>query len=297
MKLLSSDLNINILAILVTRDPEVRLFRRVLDSIDSQLSSICVIDNESNNLSEFADYCETRGVKLIRLYKNVGIAAAYNIGFRLAKQHGYSWAITLDQDSVVPDGLIAKLAHTARTYSSYTKKLGIICPNFQNRTTGKKEYLATEITEIDQCISSGALTSVCAWENVNGFDEKMFIDGVDFDFCKRLKISGYSILLDPCVCMEHEIGNARLIKFLGHEIVIFNHSAFRKYYIAQNIVYLDGKFHNGHATVVAYIKVLRQLILVLLFENDKLEKMGNLLRGARHGNSLLMAIRDNALTE
>lgn len=36
----------------------------------------------------------------------------------------------------------------------------------------------------DECITSGSLTSVEAWQKIGGFDEWLEIDGVDFDFFK-----------------------------------------------------------------------------------------------------------------
>lgn len=47
---------------------------------------------------------------------------------------------------------------------------------------------------IDFCITSASCTNLAVWKEVGGFDERLFIDLVDNEFCKRLIVSGYKIL-------------------------------------------------------------------------------------------------------
>lgn len=279
------DINV-IAAVFVTYQPDLALLERAICSIARQVGALYVVDNGSSNIKDIFSLCYRNGATLLSLGSNCGIACAYNRAFDWAKSHGCSWVITCDQDSVMPDDMISRFLGVVGSCEQ-DEDLGIVCPNFIYRTTGQREYGYDFPIKIDKCISSGALTSVDAWQMVGGFDEAMFIDGVDFDFCKRLRDAGWSILLVPDVCIEHEIGDVRIHRVFGHQFQVFNHSAFRKYYIAQNIVYISGKYHGGKPESVAYLKVLKQLLLVLFYEKDKQEKITSIMRGARHGRELL----------
>ena len=74
-------------------------------------------------------------------------------------------------------------------------------------------------------------------------DEKfyLFIDEVDHDFCYRLVNAGFKIGISKDVVISHKIGETKVKKLLGKKIFIRNHSAFRKYYISRNIIYLSKK--------------------------------------------------------
>lgn len=279
-------------AAFVTYQPNLGLLERALHSVSEQMGTLCVVDNGSDNVDSIATLCSRMGATLVPLGSNDGIAAAYNRAFNWAKIHDCKWVLTCDQDSVMPQHMVDRLLEAAVGRDD-DDRLGIICPDFINRTTGRREYGPDAPRLINECISSGSLTSVEAWGAVDGFDEAMFIDGVDFDFCRRLRDAGWSILLVPDVCIEHEIGDARTHRFLGHEFNVLNHSAFRKYYISQNIIYMSGKFNGDRPEFVAWLKVLKQLLLVLLYEDGKREKLASIVRGARHGRQLLRERRAN----
>jgi GT2 family glycosyltransferase len=59
---------------------------------------------------------------------------------------------------------------------------------------------------VDFCITSASCTNLNAWKNVGGFDEWLFIDLVDNDFCKRIIVSGYKILRINSLVLDQEFG-------------------------------------------------------------------------------------------
>lgn len=286
---MSSDRPTGVGACFVTYNPDFGLLKRALRSIAGQVDLVFVVDNGSSTAEAVSKLSQESRCQFVSLGRNLGIAAAFNEAFRRAAAAGLTWLITCDQDSVMPQGMVDAFLSAAE--HSDHGRLGIVCPNFQNRTTGRVEYSQEAPTLIQKCISSGAMTSISAWEEVGGFDEVMFIDGVDFDFCSRLMNAGLGILLVPNVCIEHEIGNAQVYRILGHEFIVFNHSAFRKYYIAQNIAYLDGKYRGGQVSPIAYLKFLKQVLLVLLYEDHKGLKVKRLTAGFLHGKQMCQTLR------
>ena len=275
-----------VLAAFTSYNPDIELLERAVRSISEQVAEVAIVDNGSRNIELVKELVERTGSRLIAFPENRGIAAAFNAAFRYAKDKGFKWVLTCDQDSVMVDGMVARFLDVERVHGEHGR-VGIVCPNFYNRTTGRLEYVDDEPRMIDSCISSGSLTLVSAWEAIGGFDEVMFIDGVDFEFCDRLKDSSFRVLLVPDVHMEHEIGAASLHGLPGHKFPVLNHSAFRKFYIAQNIIYRDGKVRGGRPSFVAHLKVLKQMMLVAFYEGEKREKIIQIVDGARAGRKLL----------
>lgn len=278
------------LAAFTSYNPDFELLERAVRSVSEQVAEVAIVDNGSRNIEPVKELAERTGSRLIAFPENRGIAAAFNAAFRYAKDKDFKWVLTCDQDSVMVDGMVERFLSVEGSCGEHGR-VGIVCPNFYNRTTGRLEYVDDGPRMIDSCISSGSLTLVSAWEAIGGFDEVMFIDGVDFEFCDRLKDSGYRVLLVPDVHMEHEIGAASLHGLPGHKFLVLNHSAFRKFYIAQNIIYMDAKKRGGRVSLVAYLKLLKQVLLVVAYEKDKGEKLGRIREGARKGTELAGAIR------
>lgn len=279
-----------VIAAFTSFNPEIGLFRDALESVVSQVDRVIIVDNGSRNISDIQNLADETRSLLISFHNNRGVAAAYNSAFSEAANLGAEWVLTCDQDSVMPNDMVYRLFQGASD-AGVGHSIGIICPNFRNRTTGQAEHANLRPKIIDACISSGSLTLVSAWKEISGFDEEMFIDGVDFEFCDRLNLSGYCVLLIPDINMDHEIGTAELHSFMGHRFSVLNHSAFRKYYIAQNILYRDGKLRGGAPSTFAFLKILKQELLVLVYENDKIKKTKSIFLGTRSGIKLLREMK------
>ena len=78
----------------------------------------------------------------------------------------------------------------------------IVDRNFAEKS---KYELRTTPIEIDECITSAAFCNTEALSSVGGFDEKMFIDSVDFEICLNLRKHGYKIYRTDFVGLLHEL--------------------------------------------------------------------------------------------
>ena len=186
-----------------------------------------LIDNNSNNIHLIEKkYKLYKNIVIIKNHNNIGIAAALNQMMSYFQSKNYHWVVTLDQDSVCPQNLMEE-------YVKYIDlpDIGMISPVIVDRNRTSINELGTERYEVvDKCITSAALTNVSVWEEIGGFDELMFIDLVDFEYCKRITLNNYRIIKVNNVALLHEIGHITQHKFLLWEINVKNHSSFRKYY-------------------------------------------------------------------
>ena len=71
--------------------------------------------------------------------------------------------------------------------------MGSLCPQCVDRNF-KSELNNEDVIEVDKCITSASLVPVSAWNDVGGFNEELFIDFVDHDFCAKLKEHGLSLI-------------------------------------------------------------------------------------------------------
>ena len=242
---------------------------------DPSAKSLIIVDNASYNISDIRAIAGNAIV--IANERNLGIAAALNQLCRKALELGCEWLVTLDQDSVIQPGMLKELAR-------YTDQpdLAIICPRIEDRNLGRQHTRHTSGTEyVSHAITAGNLVRLSAWEAVGGFTEELFIDGVDFDFCLKLRENGWQILRTNNVCLYQEMGHGRRISLpFHHQMSVLNHSPQRLYYITRNYLWIGRQHHQRlHWT----LEVAKRMFIVLCFEHDKWQKLRAMIKGLRHG--------------
>lgn len=268
---------------IVTYNPDIVRLRENINAVYNAAAVVIIADNGSVNSKEIQTLIsEYDRIVFLSNDVNKGIAAALNQLCEEAVNRKYSYILTLDQDSVCPDNLCAE-------FSKYTGRqdAGIICPAIRDRNHNLDVINnKVETEEINRCITSGSLVMLKVWSEIGGFDESMFIDGVDFDFCNRMRARGYIVLRVNKVVLLHEIGNIEIRHFLFFKVRVKNHSSFRKYYIARNTVYQARKQKKAALIFKAHLQVIKQYFMVLLYEDDKKKKLHEIVRGFKDGKKV-----------
>lgn len=267
---------------IVTYNPKIERLRENIESIVNQVQMVIIFDNGSVNFKFIEELTNTwANIVLIKENQNRGIAYALNRIFECATMYeDIKWVLTLDQDSICPDNII-------QNYQKFChKNVGIISPIFRDpRVNYGSQINGKDVIEVENCITSGALTSIEAWKKTDGFDEIMFIDYVDYDFCCRLRKAGYKILQLGTVVLNHTIGNSKEITFLGKKIITTNHSNMRKYYIARNYLYYR---HKNQITDSAQRKAMcNKIIKTLVFEKGRIGSAYAFFRGWADGHRMM----------
>ncbi len=197
-------------------------------------ASVCTHDPALHQLREIP------GVQLVRHRRNQGIARGLNDGLDLALELGATWLLTLDQDSLVnADYLptILKFANTINNQLWTDTPIGVVAPDHINDSSGVITYPTKQLQKLritEEVMQSGAVWNVQALDQVGGFDESLAIDGVDAAACLRLREAGYVIALAPEVTVQHNLGAARQVRFLGRTVTVTGHSASRRASIIKN---------------------------------------------------------------
>lgn len=272
-----------IVAGIVTYNPDIDILKKNISSIEKQVEHVYIYDNGSANSKNIKEI-ENDDITVFNSSCNVGIARALNLIFEASSKEKFDWVITLDQDSICSENHVEKLYQV----SQKIKKAAIVAPIIVDRDVGIIGHNTKEgLIEVRTCITSGALTSVNAWREVGGFDEKMFIDCVDFDFCYSLREHNYSVIQVKSVRLSHKIGNSTKKKFLICEINVKGHDENRKYYMARNRIYIAIKHHLWIHFIRNNLRNIKQIITVILFEDNKKKKIVKTIKGWRDGYKLL----------
>ncbi|MCB5628885.1 glycosyltransferase family 2 protein [Bifidobacterium animalis] len=268
----------NLFAGIVTFNPDIELLRKNIEAICAQVDLVIIVDNGSRNLEDIRPLADAHHCKLIPNAQNEGIATALNQIALAGKGDGYSWMLTLDQDSECPPDFCSTLSQ----FFSMNSRIAIVAPVIQDRDRGIIGHKpAGTYGEVRTCITSGSCTRLSAWEKIGGFDEKLFIDSVDFDFCYRIRKTGYVIIQTREAVLEHSIGEVKKNKLLG--IPYSEHSAFRYYYIPKNNIYYPLKNRLYLHALRGNARNMRNLLQVLFFEEDKKAKLKQIARGWVNG--------------
>lgn len=275
----------DIAAGIVLYNPDLNRLKENIDAIYDQVKLLVLVDNNSNNINLIErKYSVNKKIIFIKNRSNFGIAKALNQLMTFCESKAYEWVLTLDQDSVCPFNMIDE-------YRRYIEipKVGILSPIVNDRNMTKvfiEEDNENSYELIDNFITSAALTNVSIWKKIGGFDEGMFIDLVDSEYAKRLKLNDFKIIKVNTVVLLHELGDLTRHKFFFREIYIMNHSAFRKYYMARNVLYCAKKYKESGSVIKAYKTIFNTILATLIYEQNKWEKIRRIIRGMVDGRKL-----------
>lgn len=280
---------------IITYNPTLTDVSTCLEALCNQVERVIIVDNASKNVKSLQEVVSKyANVTLVKNSQNIGFAKALTQVFEWAKSQGFNWVLTLNDDSVVPSNMISEYKKILENQGSLVNqknaknsKIAIVCSLLKNRLDGT--ILHSKCHE-DECITSGSLTSVEAWAKIGGFDEWLEIDGVDFDFSRRLVRAGWKIVECQNVIMEHQIGKARSINLIIKHPIVWNHNANRKYYIARNMQVVDYKM-GTYSYAKSLRAVVRDMIFVALWEKNKFAKIRAMIRGFKDGQQKIRQMR------
>lgn len=271
----------NIVAIIVTYNVSSS-FSKNVDALLDKVAEIIVVDNGSKQETiNMLDSLNGK-ISLIKLNENKGIAYALNRGIEYALNKSYEWILTLDHDSIVDTNMLTNMLKTYDKMTEVEKeKVVMITPtHVEEKEMSNKivinsgyEYVLTEIT-------SGALTK--AWYySKNKYDEKLFIDMVDHEFCLEINKNGYKIIRVNSAILLHNLGESERKRIFRLTITPTNHSALRRYYMSRNRMYVWKRYKGKYDEWIKKDKIrfISEFAKIIIFEDDKLNKIKMIKKG------------------
>ena len=80
-----------------------------------------------------------------------------------------------------------------------------------------------------QVMTSGNLVNLDIYQKIGGYNEDYFIDGIDIEYCLRIKKYNYRIVRLNNIEIIHDLGDIEYHKFLGKTYLCTNHNYIRNY--------------------------------------------------------------------
>lgn len=283
----------SICAVIVSYQPSEELIENVGALLD-QVDEIVIVDNGSGTSTKemLGKLNSLAKVSVLYNEENLGIAAALNIGVKHARAKGHEWVATFDQDSQATVGMIEAMLHA---YDSYPQKekIASLSSRYLDKNSGRiggsrlisSSSGALPYAEAQVVLTSGNLVKSSIFDSVGYFNEALFIDYVDIEFCLRCANRGYKILEAKDAVLVHSIGFPVQHKILWKKLMTSNHSALRRYYIARNAIYLYKEFFiTQPGWVIRNMISLVDLVVVLaICETNRKKKLIAILKGVIDG--------------
>ncbi|WP_185752344.1 glycosyltransferase [Butyrivibrio sp. AE2032] len=271
---------IKVLGAIVTYNPNVERICEGIMSLSDSTDGIIIFDNNSVNAIEMQNRINELKIKLHIIFgdSNMGIAFALSEIMKYAQANDYEWVITLDQDSIADERLIYE-------YKKYIAPgIGAMTCLIRDRGYGSTEYdRRDEIVDVKDCITSGCFMNVEAYGESEGYDASLFIDYVDTDICYSLIENKYRIVRIPYEGLLHEYGlNGKKKRFINREIVVTEHPAWRKYYMARNRIILYKKHPRLISSKEVVVNELG-IVIKSLYEKNSLSHILKAVTGIVDG--------------
>lgn len=269
-------------AVITAFEPTAALLAAV-QSAFSQTESLVVVDDGSQGEDALALLRRVAGLgaTVVRQESNRGIGAALNAGIaELDAAGAVDRVLTLDQDSALPPGFVDVLVASERAARADGIAVGMVCPG---AVAGMHRWgspaAARGYAIGGEPIQSGLLIPRHVLEELGGFREDLFIDGVDSDFYLRAKRRGLQCVVAPGAALEHRLGRGHRVALAGRSLELTVASDFRYYYQVRNLIHVVRE--HGRAdprwSLGAVARELRHLAIVTAFvpgRGARLEEAG-----------------------
>jgi rhamnosyltransferase len=290
----------NIGVVIVTHQPDQGL-ESVLQSIVGRAGKIVVVDNHSG--PEVRDWLQSLTAEadctLLLNEQNLGVAAGLNQGIRFVADHGYEWALMLDQDSKPAPDMIEQLC---KGYSRLINPdtTAILAPRIIDAGTDRVSPFLTRsraflfhrvacsnavIEDITTAITSGTLLRVAAFQDLDGYREDFFIDYVDTEFCLRLQANGWRLAAICPATLQHRLGKRTRTSIGSIQIYPTHHSPMRWYTMGRNRVQMLKTYaiRFPHWLTYEIVSSVFITLRMLLTEEARIAKLRSAFQGTWDG--------------
>jgi len=235
------------------------------------VDKIFVFDNSEVKSALQDDLLKFSKIEFYQNFNNEGIAKRLNEACELALKEQYEWILTMDQDSSFSADAVNAYFHC---FKQFKGKENIALFGTENKRYSNTSSDNCTAENVDKLITSGSLLNLSLFAKIGEFDEALFIDSVDYDYCFRASIAGYFIIQFSNIYLLHSIGkivNRSSVKTLfilkkKKEI----HTPLRLYYMYRNMLYLNKKYQDQEKEFSKQIRdyVMSRIKVCLFYGRD-----------------------------
>ena len=261
-------------AVAILYNPDETFFSNIQTYWD-ELESLIIFDNSPQKISKNA-VLENKKISYFWNGENEGIARRLNQAIEICKKEKIEYLLTMDQDSSFnKDELFKYKRLIEETKIEDVGMYGVLHHHSQSSNDLKKYWLNQLL------ITSGSIIPVNKTDTIGPFDETLFIDGVDTEYCLRIFELGMKTILFNDIMLCHQIGSS--VRKLTPSMKIAErkiHSALRMYYITRNFFYLRKKYPEQRK-YLNFKPFFNELKNGILYGDEKLDFIYFFFKGYR----------------
>ncbi|HLC05288.1 MAG TPA: glycosyltransferase family 2 protein [Anaerolineales bacterium] len=292
--------NVQVCAIIVTYHPDPSFPAR-LEKVGRQVGRVLIVDNSGNNraIAFLKGHAHKDDVEVIYNSRNLGVAAALNLGAARARDLGFAWALTLDQDSEPSEDMVRCLWSVLQG-DPRPETLAILAPQIIEASLGRPaRFLRAgravlfdrplcdggRTMEVTTAITSGSLLGLRAHSDFGGFREDFFMDYVDTEYCLRAQTRGYRILAVCSAKLYHRLGDRKEISLGPLRLYPTFYGPDRWYTLSRNRIPMVRRYGLRFPHWLLYEVLASAFITarMLLAEPQRRAKVKAILRGTWDG--------------
>lgn len=276
--------------VVVWYNPDIEVINNISTYI-TDLDKLYIIDNSCERNMELVDkIIDNDKIEYISLGGNRGLAYALNKGCNKAIDEGFDYILTMDQDSYFELNSVKLMKEFIKKSN---KHYAIIAPNVKSvyidELENKKKIAYTVLTEgknkeLIWVMTSGSMMCIKDFVEAGKFDEKLFIAHIDIDLGIALNNLGKKIIMLSDVIIYQTFGNSKPKKILWKVVHPSFANPVRTYYLFRNQVYLLKKYGIKSYGIIN-VKLYKFIVKIILFEDEKIEKILMAVKGIFHGVS------------
>lgn len=239
-------------------------------------NKIIVINNTPDSSLSFDD----NKIVLINNRKNLGLSKPYNMFISMSKDADY--LCLMDQDSIYSDSETKNMIDFINNSDDALSNTCIIAPR-SYASVSKKVLREKKLTKTDFVINSGSFLNIKILREKNiQYDENIFLDYLDYDFCYTIKKMGLDIFIYEDSVLYQSLGYEDNGKHANHSPIRFYYAcSARKYSLIKN---------HGHfiGVLLSFFKVCKNIVYIVVNEDSKRLKIKNCLKAQFKKNSYMI---------
>ncbi len=227
---------VKIAAVVILYYPPSTIIKNIMSYVN-EVEELYIMDNSPHANTTITTELSNYNIFYIHDGENKGIAARLNSAAKMAYDKGFQWLLTMDQDSYFTFGAVKKYKAYIHDFNN-KETVAAFGASFSNT-----ENTTTIYQEVSLLITSGSIINLNVLNTIGNFDENLFIDEVDSEYCYRSRINQFKLIECATIQLQHQLGEniiARSFKS-GKLSTRRLHQPIRIYYIVRNYFYVRKK--------------------------------------------------------
>jgi rhamnosyltransferase len=246
------------------------------------LHTLIIVDNSEKTHAALSDeFLRNPKVVYVQNGVNEGVARALNQAAEIAVSMACDFLLTMDQDSSFKPFDLQKMLDTL--FQQDTAQIGIMAPVHNHVTAVVKDHVSG-LQEVALTMTSGNLLNLKAYQLAGPFEEALFIDHVDHEYCLRLRQRGFRIVENQNILLHHALGYVTEVRMLGISFARFvSHSPLRTYYMIRNGLFVAHKYKPDFPWFYRKNRMLMiKEIGKIIFQDNRLQRLRMVFLGISH---------------